>query len=260
MKTFLKIFKYQINDIIRGKWVFFYGLFFYIVSESLLRFGNNSSQAIVGLLNVTLILIPIVSLIFGSIYVYNSREFIELILCLPINRVSLFFGMFLSLSISLSTIFIIGTGIPLLIHSYYEQSAFITLLTSGVLLTFIFSSIAVTLSLIFDDKSKGIGVALIVWILTSVLYDGFIILFIKQFSDFPLEGPIIGISILNPVDMARILVMLKFDAAALMGYTGATFEKFFGSITGSVLSVTALILWSVIPLMYGLKKFNKKNF
>lgn len=38
----------------------------------------------------------------------------------------------------------------------------------------------------------------------------------------------IVLSALNPIDLGRILVLLKMDVAALLGYTGAVFRQFLG--------------------------------
>ena len=51
-------------------------------------------------------------------------------------------------------------------------------------------------------------------------------------SDYPLELPLLGLTLLNPVDLGRVLLLLQFDNAALLGYTGAVFERFFGSALG----------------------------
>ena len=82
---------------------------------------------------------------------------------------------------------------------------------------------------------------------------------IWQFSDYPLEIPLIISSVLNPLDLGRVMVMLKFDLAALMGYTGAIFEKFFGETIGVVISLFMLSLWVILPFVYGLKIFKSKN-
>jgi Cu-processing system permease protein len=42
-----------------------------------------------------------------------------------------------------------------------------------------------------------------------------------------MEKPMLVISARNPVDMARILILLKLDISALMGATSALFRDFF---------------------------------
>jgi Cu-processing system permease protein len=79
------------------------------------------------------------------------------------------------------------------------------------------------------------------------------------FSDYPLEKVIIGLAFLNPVDLARIAMLLQLDAAALMGYTGALFQHFFGSGLGSGLSLLAMLVWIVAPLAFALRIFKGKD-
>ena len=69
----------------------------------------------------------------------------------------------------------------------------------------------------------------------------------------------IALSMLNPVDLSRILILLKLDISALMGYTGAVFKDFFGSSTGVLLSALLLFMWAVIPLWLSMKKFQRKD-
>jgi Cu-processing system permease protein len=49
------------------------------------------------------------------------------------------------------------------------------------------------------------------------------------------------------------------DVSALMGYTGAVFKDFFGSLFGSVIVTIILLLWIIIPIWISTKKFQKKD-
>jgi Cu-processing system permease protein len=55
-------------------------------------------------------------------------------------------------------------------------------------------------------------------------------------------------------------MLLRFDAAALMGYTGAVLQRFFGSVGGSLLAGAALVLWTAVPVALGLRAFQRKDF
>jgi Cu-processing system permease protein len=68
------------------------------------------------------------------------------------------------------------------------------------------------------------------------------------------------LTLLNPVDLARTLLLLSFDLTALMGYTGAVFERFFGSALGIASAAGALLLWTAIPALLGLRSFTRKDF
>ena len=80
-----------------------------------------------------------------------------------------------------------------------------------------------------------------------------------QFSDYPLETPMIFLTSLNPIDLGRILILLNLDVAALMGYTGAVFKQFFGSAFGVFYSAFIMVLWMGIPFAIALRKFSRKD-
>jgi Cu-processing system permease protein len=53
--------------------------------------------------------------------------------------------------------------------------------------------------------------------------------------------------------------MLKMDVSALMGYTGALYEDFFGSFRGMLFTAGVMFLWVIIPLYGALRTFKKKD-
>jgi Cu-processing system permease protein len=69
----------------------------------------------------------------------------------------------------------------------------------------------------------------------------------------------LGMIFFNPVDLARILVLLKLDVSALMGYSGAIFQDFLGSVKGTVLASLFLILWVLVPMFFAMRVFQKKD-
>jgi Cu-processing system permease protein len=45
-----------------------------------------------------------------------------------------------------------------------------------------------------------------------------------------------------------------------MGYTGAIFNQFLGTGLGLGVALIALLLWTVIPLALGLRRFRRRDF
>lgn len=252
-----KIIKYVITDILRNRIVLVYTLFLLAASFSVFALEDNSSKGLLSLLNVILIVVPLVSIIFSTIYIYNSAEFIELLVSQPLKRKSIWLSLFGGLSASLSIAFFIGAGVPVLI--YQPNIIGFTMIAVGILLSIIFVAIALLATVQTRDKAKGIGAAIMLWLYFSLLFDGFVLFLLFQFADYPMEKPMIAVSALNPIDLSRILILLQLDVSAMMGYTGAVFKDFFGTYTGILFSLLVLLLWIVLPVWYSTRKFNTKD-
>lgn len=252
-----KLIQYVLYDILRNKVVIAYTLFLFLVSFSLFQLEDNNSKAIMSLLNIVLIVVPLIGMIFTTIHYYNSYEFIELMLSQPLSRKKILLSEFSGVALSLLSAFFIGVGIPVLLFSFNGTG--LTLVFTGGALTLIFTSIAFLASVKARDKARGIGFALLLWFYFALIYDGLVLLILFSFSDYPMEKFTLLLSALNPIDLARISIMLKMDISALMGYTGALYKDFFGSGKGVLFTISIMTLWAALPLWWALASFKKKD-
>ena len=252
-----RIFKYVMLDILKNKFVIAYMVMMSLVAWSAFTLEDNSAKGMLTLLNLILLTVPLVSVLFSAIYIYNSSEFIELLVSQPIKRSKIWLSLYWGLCGSLVTAFIIGAGIPLLLFAEFTIS--ILMLVVGILITVIFVSLALLSTIIYRDKAKGIGLTILIWIYFALLFDGLLLFLMFQFADYPIEKPMVLMTALSPLDLSRILLLLQLDSTAIMGYTGAIFRNFFGNTVGMSISFTLLILWSTIPFLVSLKKFKKKD-
>src|SRR5437762_8009842 len=253
----VKLSKYVLYDILRNKVVIAYTIFLFVISMSLFRMEENSGKAMLSLLNILLIVVPLISMIFATIHYYNSYEFIELMLSQPISRTKILLSEYSGVALSLVTAFLIGVGIPVIVFSL--DATGIAMIFTGCALTLVFTSIAFWASVKAKDKARGIGFALLLWFYFSLIYDGLILLILFSFSDYPLEKLTLVLSALNPIDLGRIFIMLKMDVSALMGYTGALYQDFFGSMTGMLFTMGIMLTWIVLPLYGAMRSFKKKD-
>src|SRR5215510_392794 len=113
----IKLSKYVLYDIIRNKVILSYTAFLFLVSFSLFNMEENSSKAILSLLNIILIVVPLISMIFTTIHYYNSYEFIELMLSQPMSRRKILLSEYAGVSLSLLASLLIGVGLPVLLYS-----------------------------------------------------------------------------------------------------------------------------------------------
>ena len=252
-----KIIKHILLDILRNKIVIAYALFLLAISLSVFCLEDNTQKGLLSLLNLVLFIVPLVSIVFSTIYIYNSAEFIELLVSQPIQRKSIWMSLFIGLAGALSLAYIFGVCLPILIFERSQTGSM--MMAMGVLITVIFVAIGMLGTVKTRDKAKGIGLSVLLWIYFSLLFDGLVLFLMFQLANYPLEKAMIVLSTLNPLDLGRILILLKMDVSALMGYTGAVFKDFFGTEIGMVISLSILFLWVIVPLGFSLNNFKSKD-
>lgn len=263
MNTTLRIFSYQVRDVARSRWLAGYSLFFFAAAGLLLTFSGANAKALLGLCNVALLVIPLATMMFVTTYMYSSREFVELILAQPIARSKLYFGILLGLVVPLIAGFVAGLGVPLL-FARSEEPGFaaraVSLLAAGSALTLCFTALGVCIASKVQDRLRGLVLSISIWLGLALVYDGFVLFVATVFSSYPLERAMIGLMIANPIDLARVALLLQFDISALMSYTGAVLRRFFTEFSGITTIAVSLMLWTAIPACIGLRSFRNRDF
>ncbi len=247
----------------RSRWSYVYFAFYLLLGVVLLFLNNNLSKAVITLMNVIIVLVPLIGTIFGVMYYYNSKEFTELLLAQPLKRSSIFLGQYLGVALSLSMSLVLGLGIPFVFYGLFKSNAiwdFSLLLVTGTFLTFIFTALAFNIALSNENKIKGFGYAILLWLFLAIIYDGIFLMSLVLFEDYPLDKLSLIGTMLNPIDLSRTLILLKLDISALLGYTGAVFKQFFGTNFGLIVSLIMLSLWVVFPVLRIVFKAKKKDF
>lgn len=257
-----RLVKYQARNVLRSRWVFALTAFFLVFTEVIYQASGSAAGMEVTLMSVVLIVLPLFSVVYGTMYVYGSREFLEVLAAQPLRRRDIYFSSWLVVTGAVAGCFLVGTGVPLLAHRLGDGvlGGPVMLLASGLFLTVIFTAVAFAVAIRVHDRTRGMGVALLLWFFFALLYDGIVLFAFYALADYPVEPLALAFSFLNPVDLARILLTLQFDVSALMGYTGAVYQRFFGGTTGMLLSGGALLVWTLVPLWLGQHFFEQKDF
>ncbi len=257
----LKLLSTDIRNLIRIRWLWFYFLSLACGSGLFLYMSGDLEKVVLSLLNVTLLIVPLITAFFGITYFYDSKNFIKFLLTQPVSRREVFFGKFLSVSIFMSLLYFLGVSLPLgneIIRTEH-RSLIMLLILSGVSLTLLFSSLAFLVGILSEDKAKGVSLLLGIWLYLAVLHDGVILAVIYIFREYPLEKVVLALTLINPVDLARLLVILNLDVAALMGVSGAVVKDFLGSFVGTLVVLISITLWIAVPATLALILFERKD-
>ncbi len=253
----LRLLKYVLLDILKNRMVLFYTLFLLATSFGLFSMSGDPTKGIASLLNIVLLVSPLLSLIFSTIYFYNSYEFIELLSAQPIQRKTILYSQYWGLCISLIVALVIGLGIPLLLFAPGKAALSLLIVSCG--LTMAFVSLALLAALLTRDKARGIGLSLLLWFYFTFIYDALMLMIMFAYIDYPMETLTLTMISLNPIDLARVIVLLQLDVSALMGYTGAMLQDLFSSGKGVLLASGVMLIWILAPLRLAIKLFNKRD-
>lgn len=261
--SLLPLIRPTLREVIRGRWLLGLMAGLAVTGELLLRLGGGGPTTLVSLLDVALILTPLAGLVFGTLQLHHGREFTELLLAQPVPRNRLFTVLYLGAAIPLALALAVGLLAPFAWHGLLagDQAGRVLALTAAtVLLALVSMALAFVIALAADDRVRALGVALTVWLVAAVLWDGMLLVLALAFGDRPIELPMLALLALNPVDLARVLLLLGSDAAALLGYTGAMLERLLGAALGRAALLTALAGWLVVPLVAARRAFVRKDF
>ena len=94
MTVTMRIASYAVRDLARSRWLAAYAAVFMVATFALLQFSDSQAKAMLSLVNVVLLIVPLANVVFGTMYLQSSREFVELLLAQPIRRRQLFSGLF----------------------------------------------------------------------------------------------------------------------------------------------------------------------
>jgi len=262
MSTVAKLLPHQLRDLLRGRALAGYTVFLGLATWGLLHFGGGAERALPSLSTLIVLVVPLVSVLVTTTFLYHSGDFSERLLSHPVGRRPLFGSLWLGLTLPLVGAFLVGLLTPLLLVGVPpgQGGAVALLATAGVLLSAVFTSMGFLVAFTVDDPARGNGVALILWLALAVLYDGAVLYAAYQWAAYPLEGPMLVLMALNPVDVARVLVIMALDASAMMGYTGAVFQDFFGGGGGTLLAIGCLTVWTILPGLGALRAFLRRDF
>lgn len=244
-------------DNIKGKTVIGYFLMLSLLSWTSLLLEDSEGKGTLTLLNIILFVIPLMSLLYGTIYLYNSKEFVVLLLSQPLRRSQIWHSLYGGVAGSLVIAFLLGTGVPALL--YTRPGTALVVILVGVAITLIFMALAFLTTTLSSDKTRGIGAAILLWLLFTMIYDAALMYFVMVFSEYPVEKPLATLLMLNPLDLVRFQMILELDASAMMGYSGAVFRRFLGEAAGIAVSAFLLLGWIVLPYFLSLRIFRKKD-
>ncbi len=219
---------------LRSRWLVIYSLSYLLLAISISPFSlaglNILGMKAVGkvlssLINLSLYLIPLISLSMSAISIVGDREtnFMEWIFSKPINELQYILGKFLGLSAALSVATLLGFGLAswfvLLFLPPEDITKYFQLILMAISLALVFIPLGLYISDFSKTRYQALGAAFFLWFFMVFIFDLFIMGFIEANIENPLTASLLGLT--NPVEAIRILMIKSIDPdLTFLGFTG----------------------------------------
>jgi len=266
----MHIARQQMTLIMRSHWLAGFGLLFSSLAVMVAFLGNTGGSGFDGfnrmtasLLNVNLLLIPLLSLLIGSLFLSGEKEDrgLMLLLTYPVSPWDVVLGKYTGLFAAIWSVVTFGYGAALLVIFFIGGSVSVSLLLLfylySVLLAAIFLSLSLLIGILSKTRFQALGSSLIVWAFLVLFYE-FIIMGASMFTMKQWLLPMLTISIyINPVELIRVQSILSLDGASVFGPRLYELTVWADGMTGKLLFLSAALLWIILPVLYTVHRIKR---
>jgi Cu-processing system permease protein len=119
---------------------------------------------------------------------------------------------------------------------------------------------ALCIAAVWPDRLRAMSAALLLWLLMAIAYDLVVLGATAMLRGLPLAAVLFPTLLVNPIDLARVLVTLSVGSGALFGPTSAVLVKLFGTPGGVALGVGVLAIETVVPLLLAAHVFRRRDW
>lgn len=223
-------------------------------------FGRTSA----GLLNLLLLIVPLIGLTIGAQSIVADREdrSLDYLLAQPVSSAEVYFGKYLGAAMSLVLLLVFGFGWAGAIMAVRGASGksgdFLLLAAVTMLLGLGMLSVGFLISSFSPQTSAALGIAVSLWLVFVIIGDlgvmGSSLVMNLQPSSM------LFLTLINPLDTYKILsVEMLQSSLDVLGPAGVYATDRFGSAL-TVVFVSLIALWSLIPLTAGYLLFRRVDF
>lgn len=255
------------------RWLFGFTALFAMLVLGLSYFGLAQSREVgfqgfarvtLSLMNLVLLIVPLTGLLLGVTSISGGGETLPLLLAQPVTRGEVLAGKYFGLCVALGVAQALGFGgggVVIALNAGTDQiPGFAALTALSLLLGCLNVAAALCIAALVPDRLKAMSIALLLWLLMVVAYDLVVLGATAVLTGLPLEAVLFPTLLLNPVDLARVLITLAVGSGALFGPTSAVLVRMFGSATGIALGLAVLAVETAVPLIIAAHVFRRRDW
>lgn len=254
--------KNELRIIVRSKWLFTFSIIYSVLAMTIVYFGSESAMSgysgfnrtTASLLNLTLFLIPLITLLVGSTSLTGEKEDggLGLLMTYPIHPSAVIIGKLIGLFLAMVAVISFGygmAGVTLFISgSELAITYFLLFYVFSIALAGIFLSIALLVGLIATTRFQALSISLFLWAFFVLFYE-FVIMGIVMIIPDGGITPIFTLSVLlNPVELIRVWVIISLGSGTIFGPSLYDFTLWSENVLGQSAFVLSIAFWVMVPL------------
>ena len=137
---------------------------------------------------------------------------------------------------------------------------FMFFVLASVVLAIVFLSIAAAIAAATDKRVVALGVATFAWFFFVLLYDGAALSLAGWLTGSAGGRILFGSVFGNPADLIRVVALSVSGTPNVLGAAGDAWVRFLGGTTSAAMSaVVALMVWTLAPLLVGVRLIEARD-
>ncbi len=227
---------------------------------------QDFARTAVSLVQLTLLLVPLTSLVIGVLSLAPERGAAELVFSQPVSRRTILIGKLLGLFLALAAAQAVGFGAAGAV--VYSQSGgegvsgFLLLVSASLVATAVFLGLAALLSAGATGRrrTRALALALVVWFGAVVLVDLLALGLASLLPSGTASRVLILSAILNPVGALRTGTLLAIQGTGAFGAASLALLRFTkGPLGAGVALGLSLLLWLSVPTALALRRLRRAD-
>lgn len=259
---------------LRNRWIQIFIALFFGLSSFIIFIGSQNPSGVgfesfnrttASLLNLVIFLVPVLTLLLGSMSLSGEKEqgTLNLLLSKPINGTELILGKYFGLAAAVVLSILLGFGLTgtFLAFQVSVQDArtFFVILFLSMILSLAFLSLSILISVWAERRMSAVISAVLVWFVMIILYD-----FLLMGAAAWLQGKallyfLLFAILLNPADSLRIYAIMQMDGQSVFGPAVVELSRLLNQQSIEVLLLFTILLWMIFPMIAAIYLFNRRR-
>jgi Cu-processing system permease protein len=226
--------------------------------------AEGFARATVAMVPLSLMLVPLAGLLIGISGQGGESGGEGFLFAQPVRRSGVLLGRWLgqaaALAGAVSAGLVAGAAVVWATTGSHALLRCAALVAISSMLAVVFLSLAALIAVASGQRTSALGVGAFAWFFFVILHDSLALWAAGSLSGRLGTRVLFTSVFLNPVDIARVLILSLAGTPHVLGAAGEAWELFLGgAVPAATAAAAALVAWAVVPLLAAQRLIARKD-